>query len=381
MKISLYIHIPFCVKKCLYCDFLSGPYDDEVRISYINALCNELKSKSTEYKDCKVISVYIGGGTPSSISSKYIEQIMSIVFKYYELDADAEISIEVNPGTVENRDKLLNYYRSGINRLSIGLQSTDNHLLHTLGRIHTLSDFEKIYDESVSSGFDNISVDLISGIPGQTIDGFTKSLEYVSSLGSELKHISVYSLIIEEGTRFNDLYGENGSLKADLIDEDTDRKIYHLTKDILSSKGYYRYEISNYSKSGYESRHNTRYWERGDYIGFGIGSASLYKNIRWNNPVDINDYIKNNGLVSCVDKEILSKENQMEEFMYLGLRMTRGISILDFEKEFEISFPSEYKKIVNKYVKSGHMKMLDDRVMLTELGLDVSNYIMAEFIF
>jgi len=380
MKISLYIHIPFCVQKCLYCDFLSGPYSDEVRISYIDALCNELSAKASQYKNYEVTSVFIGGGTPSVLSSEQIERIMECVVKEYNIDDDAEITIELNPGTIKSKDTFNIYKNAGINRLSIGLQSTEDVMLRKLGRIHTFDDFKKTYDMAVSSGFDNINLDLISGIPGQSVDSFRQSLNLITHLGSELKHLSVYSLIIEEGTRFYEMYGDGAPCEDELVTEDTDRQIYALTKKMLAGEGYNRYEISNYSKEGYESRHNLRYWTRGEYLGFGIGAASLTNNVRYKNATNINEYILTKGLAPYIEENKLSIVEQMEEFMYLGLRMTKGISIKSFEEEFNREFPSEYINIIKKYISSGHMERYDDRVMLTDEGMNVANYIMADFL-
>lgn len=376
MKISLYIHIPFCIRKCLYCDFLSGPYDDKVRFSYVNALINEIRNESIKYADCEVVSIFIGGGTPSLLSGDEMDRLLSTIYTCYLISPNAEISMEVNPGTVKSLKQMKVYLKAGINRLSIGLQSANNKELSMLGRIHTLEDFERTYALVIDAGFKNLNVDLISGLPGQKVGDFVKSLEYVTNLGDELKHISAYSLIIEEGTPFYDTYNNE-----DMIDDETDREIYKITNDILSGKGYNRYEISNYAKDGYECFHNMRYWTLGDYVGFGIGAASLYKNTRWKNIEDINAYIDKNGLTSKVEYNELSIKDQMEEFMFLGLRMIKGISMKDFNDRFNTPFLPEYLDIVNKYKNLGMMKVVDDRVMLTLEGLNVSNTIMSEFLF
>ena len=375
MKISLYIHIPFCVRKCLYCDFLSGPYDSRVRFSYVKALCNELSKRAELYKSDNVSSIFIGGGTPSTLSTDELGLIMDTIHRCYLIDADAEISMEVNPGTIDGIDKLKSLRKMGINRLSIGLQSAKNDELKLLGRIHTREEFERTYGMAVEAGFDNLNVDLISGLPRQSAEDFKESLLYVTSLKPMPTHISAYSLIVEKGTPFYDRFKE-----SDLIDEDVDREIYKITNDILKAAGFHRYEISNYAQTSYECRHNKGYWTRNNYVGFGIGAASLYNHSRWKNTDDINAYIEADGITEREEYQMLSKEEEMSEFMFLGLRLTSGVSVSEFEAYFNCSMSDEYKAIIDKYIKMGLVKIDGDRVMLTEEGLNVSNVIMAEFI-
>ena len=338
---------------------------------YVDALCNEIKEKASSYTQYDVISVFFGGGTPSIMTGNDILKIMSVIKSEYSLVEDCEISMEVNPGTIgENETKLDAYKRAGINRLSIGLQSANDNELKMLGRIHDVDAFEDTYDKAILAGFKNLNVDLISGLPGQKVEDFKKSLEYVLNLEPQPKHISAYSLIIEEGTPFYDMYGEKceneddnaennmdyTQIESELCSEDSDREIYKITKDILGKHGYHRYEISNYSKEGYECRHNKVYWQRGNYLGFGVGSSSLVENIRWKNQDDVYEYINANGMTSVIETEKLSIKEQMEEFMFLGLRMMKGVSEKDFRNYFGQGFPKEYKDIINKYVSMGLMR-------------------------
>ena len=283
-ELGIYIHIPFCMQKCIYCDFLSAPADDKTKSSYVKALINEI-ALSEAGLDKIVTSIFIGGGTPSSINAEYIKDILEAVKQRYRVDGNAEITIECNPGTI-NSEKAYIYREAGINRISFGLQSTDDKELRMLGRIHTFEQFKNSLAIARNAGFTNINIDLMSALPGQTIESFTRVLKEAVSLNTE--HISVYSLIIEEGTRLYD----NIDNYPDIPDDDDDRKMYALTKEILGQAGYERYEISNYAKAGYECKHNLKYWDRTDYIGFGIGAASLCNHKRYTNISDINNYIK-----------------------------------------------------------------------------------------
>jgi len=382
MKISLYIHIPFCVRKCLYCDFNSGPYDNKVRSSYIDALIKEIEAEAPEYSEYEVISIFFGGGTPSLLTEDEFNSIFSAIENGFNLSKECEITLEVNPGTVcaENCEKPFFHFR-GINRVSIGLQSSVDEELKKLGRIHTLADFENTYRIIRNSGIENVSVDIMSAIPGQTFESYIKTLEYVVSLTPPPEHISSYSLIIEEGTPFYDMYSENSK---DLPDEETERMMYQKTGEYLAAMGYSRYEISNYSKKGFESRHNSVYWERGNYVGFGLGAASMVNNARWKNDDDIYHFCENPFLHS--DYRELSVGEQMEEFMFLGLRMMKGISVSHFEDIFNCPFPDQFNAVVDKYISTGHMKVFEnakkrDRIMLTEEGINVSNVILSEFLF
>ena len=276
-NISLYIHIPFCVRKCHYCDFLSAPCDDETRQTYVEVLCTEIQQRAEQFKDKKVDTIFFGGGTPSILSIEQTKQIVSTIRKYFQILPDTEISMEMNPGTVD-RKKLETYKKLGINRLSIGLQSADNEELKILGRIHTWEDFLQTWELVREVGFDNVNIDLMSALPGQTVESYEGTLRKVLALKPE--HISAYSLIVEEGTLFyewfeSDNEKEKRVTNKKLPDENTDRQMYELTKKLLEEQGYYRYEISNYALKGYECKHNIGYWKRKEYLGLGLGAASL----------------------------------------------------------------------------------------------------------
>lgn len=374
--LSIYIHIPFCVRKCLYCDFLSAPGNTEIQEKYVKRLTEEICQEAGKYTDYEVQTVFIGGGTPSVLPESRIEAILKAVYANYRICSEPEITIEINPGTV-SLQKLEACFAMGINRLSIGLQSAIDEELKSLGRIHTMKDFINTYEYAVKSGFNNINVDLMSAIPGQTVESYQETLKRVLSLNPPPAHISAYSLIIEEGTSFY----EN---TPDLPDEDTDRHLYKITNDILKKKGYHRYEISNYALEGYECRHNKVYWKRGEYVGFGIGAASLVDNVRFSNIRDISSYIGQVDIKENVEK--LSLKEQMEEFMFLGLRLTEGVSFDEFEKAFGKTIDEVYPGLTDKLKARGLLicrygdKGEKKQIYLSGFGLDVSNVVMAEFL-
>ena len=389
MKISLYIHIPFCIKKCLYCDFLSGPSNREVQISYIAALLKEIRMRSHQFKGYEVKSIFFGGGTPSVLPGADIKSIMDEVRKDYMLTSDCEISVEVNPGCEDMGEKFRIYKECGINRISIGLQSASDEELRILGRVHTRKDFEDTYRLAVANGFENLNVDLISGIPGQSAEDFKLSLDYLLNLNPAPKHISAYSLIVEEGTPFEKMYGDGGTACDMLPSEDEERLMYEITDDILSSKGYKHYEISNYALPGYECYHNCVYWKRGDYLGLGLGASGMVDNVRYRNTDDIEKYIEVLNMpdmgecdkILSTDVKALSLKEQMEEFMFLGLRMMDGVSISEFEANFGVTLPKQYVEVIDKYIRLGMLERQNNRVMLTKEGINVSNVIMADFLF
>ena len=384
--LSIYIHIPFCVRKCLYCDFLSAPASGETMEAYASCLCREIEAAGKLYPDHEVRTVFFGGGTPSILKKEWICQIMEALRRAFSLAEDAEITIEVNPGTVD-ADKLAAYYAAGINRLSIGVQSLQENELQALGRIHSTEDFFQTYSMAIKSGFNNINVDLMSAIPEQTLESCQDTLRQLLSLDRPPSHISAYSLIIEEGTPFY----ENTPV---LPDEEMDRLFYKITNDILKAAGYHRYEISNYAREGCECRHNRVYWERGEYLGFGIGAASLMQETRFSNIRDLQTYLKllsgeaadgpsTGQLTEHLRQEVshLTEREQMEEFMFLGLRLTEGVSKKRFFKTFGKKFTDVYPGISEKLIREGLLVQEGDRLKLTELGLDVSNRVMAEFLF
>lgn len=375
-ELSIYIHIPFCKQKCLYCDFLSAPAGEAEREEYVQALCEEIGAESEHYTEHRVTTVFLGGGTPSLLSGEQIGRIFSCLRECYNFSDDAEITMEMNPGTV-TEEKIRRYQEVGINRISLGLQSADNGELRTLGRIHTWETFLETYELCRKNGIENINVDLMSALPGQTFASYKRTLEKVAEL--EPEHISAYSLIIEEGTPFYDRYGETDGKNSPLPDEDTERQMYAYTKTFLEKKGYRRYEISNYAKPGKECRHNCVYWKRGDYAGFGVGAASMVGNIRWSNVSDVRAYVSLRAEEKKVEQQRLSRFEQMEETMFLGLRMTEGVSAQAFAECFGRSLEEVYGEVINRHCRQGLLE--NDRCLrLTDKGIDVSNYVLADFL-
>ncbi len=370
-SLSVYIHIPFCVQKCKYCDFLSGPSTLEARAEYLEALKREIISEAPAYQDYEVKTVFWGGGTPSILEAEQIRDCMEVLRNHYRLAPHAEVSMEMNPGTASKK-KLQMMRLSGINRLSIGLQSAVDEELKMLGRIHTYAEFEDTYYAAREAGFTNINVDLMSAIPGQSIEGWRKTLQRVVDLGPE--HISAYSLIIEEGTP---LFQNIESYPA-LPSEEEDRMMYQDTKILLKMQGYERYEISNYARPGYECRHNIVYWTRENYVGFGLGASSMVENVRWKNTDDLRTYLKQQELKEEVQK--LSKSECMEEFMYLGLRRICGVSCRAFEDSFGISIDEIYGDVLTHWMNVGVLQRDEDCIALTDAGIDVSNQIFADFL-
>ena len=375
--LGLYIHIPFCVRKCEYCDFLSWSAGEEEREQYVEALLLEIESYREFAKGYRVSTVFIGGGTPSVLLPKQMERILQKVYEVFELEKRPEITIEINPGTV-NEEKLQCYKENGVNRLSMGLQSVNNEKLRLLGRIHTYQDFVGSYELARKVGFDNISLDLISSIPGQTLQDWKKELETATAQKPE--HISVYQLIIEEGTPFYEKYAEHPEL---LPDEETSREIYLWTGKFLKEAGYEQYEISNYTKSGKESRHNLKYWERGDYLGLGLGAASMVRNIRMSNTKDMKTYLERCTQPKTMreDVQFLEEPRQMEEFMFLGLRKTRGVSKKEFRRTFGREMDMVYEKALHKCLENGMLLEHKDRIFLSEEGTLLSNMVLSEFLF
>lgn len=382
--LALYVHIPFCARKCDYCDFLSAPASEEAKESYVNLLCEEIESEAVRYPDYRAATVFFGGGTPTVLKPEQLKRILcklSECFFATHQDAGAEITLECNPGTV-TREDLGKLREAGFNRLSIGLQSAQDEELKRLGRIHTWGDFLETFAFARENGFHNINVDLMSALPGQSIKSYVNTLERVTSLKPE--HISAYSLIIEEGTPFYERYGEadierqrNGEDKQHLLpDEEEERRMYKLTQEILEREGYSRYEISNYALSGRECRHNIVYWRRGEYLGFGSGAASLMENCRFARDGKIEGYEK--GLRRNLQQ--LSLSDRMEEFMFLGLRMTAGVSVQEFEKCFQVPMEEIYGEVLEKLEKKGLLARQENRIFLTKQGIDVSNPVLAEFL-
>ena len=381
-ELEIYIHIPFCVKKCAYCDFLSNTQDEKTIELYVSSLLEEIRAHASKQKfvsDYEVTTIFLGGGTPSVLEANQIQRIFEIFNTCFKISQDAEITIEANPGTV-TAEKLQAYKKCGINRISFGLQSTNNEELKLLGRIHTYEEFLESYQLARSCGFDNINVDLISAIPKQTVSSWEETLQKV--IGLEPEHISAYSLIVEEGTPFAKLYGEGCPDAHDLPSEEEERAIYHQTEELLEKAGYHRYEISNYAKTGKECRHNLGYWERKDYLGIGLGAASLINNVRYKNTDDLLYYMEHSSDLSAIQENVekLSLQERMEEFMFLGLRKMEGVSVTEFENIFEKTMEECYGEHIQKLKEQGLLEQKDGRLMLTRRGIDVSNYVFGEFL-
>jgi len=372
-KLSVYIHIPFCKQKCRYCDFLSAPAGEQIRNQYVQALCGEIEAEGKHYRNYQVETVFLGGGTPSLLSGEQIQKMMDCLRRAYQVSPDAEISMEMNPGTVTAR-KLAAYKKAGINRVSLGLQSANNNELAMLGRIHTWEMFLESYRLCREAGFSNINIDLMSALPGQTRESYLYSLMQVTAL--EPEHISAYSLIIEEGTPFYQQYLDSPLLP----DEETERGMYEDTKKYLAKEGYVHYEISNFAKQGKACRHNCTYWERGDYVGFGLGAASMVNNKRWSNVTDVSEYIKLPAGEKKRNVQSLSEAEQMEETMFLGLRMMQGVSKEKFRTCFGVEPEQVYGEVIEKHIRNG-LLVMGDTIYLTEKGIDVSNYVMSDFLF
>ena len=377
-NLSLYVHIPFCARKCNYCDFLSFNAEKELMDAYFDALEKEITAWAGKYKDRLVKTIFFGGGTPSFADEKRVCGILSRIKTEFNVSSDAEISIEVNPASAM-RDKLFSYKAAGFNRISIGCQSLNDDELGMLGRAHSSTMFYETFDNARAAGFDNINVDVMSALPGQNLDSYLTTLRKVLELRPE--HISAYSLILEEGTPFYDM-------ELDLPDEEVDRAMYHETKRVLKESGYHRYEISNYALgTEHECRHNKVYWTRGNYLGLGIGAASMVDNVRWSNVRDVNAYIDAlRESESSFDKirenvEELSEQGQMEEFMFLGLRLVRGVDVQEFKQLFGRDICEVYGEVIDKYLGLGLLEYADEKLLrLTDAGLDVSNTVMAEFL-
>jgi oxygen-independent coproporphyrinogen-3 oxidase len=377
---GIYIHIPFCVHKCIYCDFLSAHADDTVKYAYTKALINEIRNTAdkqindNQTRD-KITSIFFGGGTPSVLPDGCIADILMAVRDCFDIEDDAEITMECNPGTV-NESRLSEYRAAGVNRLSFGLQSADNNELKMLGRIHTFEQFVESFRLARKAGFNNINVDLMSAIPGQTEATLENTFDKVMALQPE--HISVYSLILEDGTYLAD----NIDKFPPVPDEDEDRRMYHMTKERLHSAGYERYEISNYSRKGFECRHNLLYWNRGEYYGFGCSAAGFIGNERYSDIRDVKKYIELNGDIEKLHENIenLTKEDAIEEFMFLGLRKMAGVDVMDFQRRFGVPIENVYAKEIEHNVDKGLLIRQGDMLKLTEYGIDICNTVMSDFI-
>lgn len=399
-NLELYIHIPFCLKKCAYCDFLSFSCDERTQLAYGDALIREIEFYGPKMKDYQVSTIFIGGGTPTWLNEDKMVEILDTIDTYFSISPDVEVTMECNPGTV-TAAKLEKYRKAGVNRLSIGLQSADDEELALLGRIHTFDKFLKTYELALNAGFRNMNVDLISGIPYQTAEKFLHTLQKVVRLKPQ--HISVYSLIIEQGTPFYETYKfdavkqEAGMQTEVLPTEDEVYRIIKTTQEYLQKAGYEQYEISNFAKPGFACDHNIGYWTRENYLGMGLGAASLMENVRYTNTTDLEEYIDStkqiefvtfeqpdgtyvNGTNLHMAADVVSRKAQMEEFMFLGLRMKQGVTRAKFEETFGISIDGVYKDALNHLKEQGLLEIKAGNILLTEKGQDLSNYALAQFL-
>lgn len=371
-KIGLYLHIPFCVRKCSYCDFLSAPAPPHKQAEYVACIKKEIAAYRG--RGYEADTVFFGGGTPSLLSAEWMEELLEELHRSFFIADSAEITVECNPETVDE-GKLSAMKRAGVSRISFGLQSASDRELLLLGRIHSYARFLEAFRSAENAGFDNINVDLMSAIPGQTEASWEETLSKVISLRPA--HISAYSLIIEEGTPFFDRQGELA-----LPDEDAERRMYYRTEKLLSQAGYKRYEISNYAKPSRECRHNLKYWTGGEYLGIGLGASSFFAGARYHNPANMAEYS-----AACEDlaalkreEEFLTKKQRMEEFCFLGLRLTDGISREEFFRRFGLPIEEVYGEALDKYLSLGLLEKNGDGIALTARGIDVSNQVFLGFL-
>lgn len=393
--LSIYVHIPFCKSKCVYCDFLSfGGYGYSEHRAYADALCREIAAWQAVSEDYVVTSIFLGGGTPSYVEKELIDRVLAKIRTVFEVKKDAEITIEGNPDSLKP-DNLRAYRKAGINRLSIGLQSANDDVLASLNRVHNYDQFTEAFYAARQSGFCNINVDIMSGLPGEGEKSYIETLKRVAKLYPE--HISAYGLMVNEGT----LLSSDKALLNNLPSEEDDRKMYAKTKILLKKSGYSRYEISNYSRAGFECRHNIGYWTGKEYLGVGLGASSYLKVyteneeckiIRFSGMDNLDMYVERFSCCDGIDSLLcfiedyysdlcfLKSYDLMEEFMFLGLRMINGVSKETFRKQFNVAIENIYGKIIDKYIENGLLKQQDDRIFLTDRGIDVSNVVMAEFI-
>lgn len=377
------MHIPFCIKKCAYCDFLSAPADRSVQFSYVKRLTEEIQYYGSRCGDYEVTSVFFGGGTPTVLTGEELCTLLSAIRTAFHLREDAEITTECNPGTLDLK-KARALKKGGFNRLSLGLQSAQDEELKMLGRIHTWQQFLESFAAAREAGFSNINVDLMSALPRQTPDTWTDTLRKVLPLSPE--HISAYSLILEEGTPFYEIYHEEELLRSRgeevaqhcLPSEEEEREMYAQTGALLLRHGYERYEISNYARRGYACRHNLGYWQRENYLGLGLGASSLMENVRFQNTSSLSRYLSRP--FSHEERELLTRQAQMEEFMFLGLRLTNGVSGRAFLEQFGEPVGRVYGETLRRLEGQGLLRCADGRIFLTDFGRDVSNTVLAEFL-
>ncbi|MTI70487.1 MAG: oxygen-independent coproporphyrinogen III oxidase [Firmicutes bacterium] len=375
-ELGLYIHIPFCESKCYYCDFISYPNKRNFIEIYVNYLIKEIKMQSEKLKNYKLKTVFIGGGTPSSIDAKYIYKILEEVYKEFNTTFLEEITIEANPNTIDE-NKLKLYKKSNINRISLGLQSSDNNILKRIGRTHTKEVFLKNYKLISKYGFSNINIDIMFNLPKQTLYEVEKTINFVTKL--DVKHISFYSLKLEEGTPFFDKYKDD---KSSLPSEDLEREMYHKGIELLKNKNFHQYEISNFHKKNYKCKHNLLYWKVKPYLGVGIGAHSNLFNERWGNEINFTNYFKalDNNRLPIFQSERIDKNMEMSEYVILGLRLNEGIDKRVFYKRFNVNIEKIYKSQIKKFEREGLLNNFNNRIKLTERGRDISNRVFMELL-
>lgn len=374
--ISIYIHIPFCKRKCLYCDFPSFAGCEAEYDAYVSALLAEIRERSEDLRGYRVQTIFFGGGTPTVLPPKVLGKIIDTIHSKYDVGSLAEITTESNPGTL-NKAMLVELAAMHFNRLSMGVQAWQNHLLQRIGRIHTIEEFLDNYATAREVGFQNINVDLMFSLPGQTFLDWEETLEKIIRLKPE--HISAYSLIIEEGTPFHEMYAKG---VFTLPDEKLDREMYTFTKEFLQGNGYHQYEISNFAKEGKESRHNKVYWRDEEYIGFGLGAHSYFRGERFHNTYDMKQYISGKGDARKLveERETLAEETQIEEFMFMGLRMTEGIENQRFLQRFGKNIHDVFQEEVEYLVGEKLLWEKDGFLRLTDRGMDLSNFVFEKFL-
>jgi len=375
-RLGIYVHIPFCIKKCNYCDFLSSPADFEQMKCYFEALQEEIRGYKEFAFSYTVQSIFFGGGTPTLPLAEWIVEVLEELREIFVVEETAEITIECNPETVD-KDKLRFYYQAGINRISFGLQSAENQELKLLGRVHTYEKFLESFLAAREVGFANCNIDLMSALPNQTLVSWENTVRKVIDLKAE--HISAYSLMIEEGTLF---YKRKEKGELFLPDEEEERRMYQRTEELLKEAGYYRYEISNYAKPERECRHNLIYWTGQEYLGVGLGASSYVGETRFHNTSEMEEYLKEANQPERLYRNIerLTLENQMEEFMFLGLRKINGVSKMEFKEKFYCLIEEVYGDVMERWKQYGCLAEEGDRIYLTHRGIDVSNVVLADFL-
>lgn len=378
---ELYIHIPFCIRKCAYCDFLSAPADMDTIACYMECLEKQLAERAASFRGKMIDTVFIGGGTPSILKSEQLLGLLAAVRENFVLDESAEVTLEANPGTLA-RAKAEALRAGGVNRVSLGLQSANDKELRLLGRVHTYRDFLRSYELLREAGIENINVDLMSALPGQTVSGYERTLQQVLALHPA--HISAYSLMIEEGTPFFEQYRadevlrERGERPQLLPAEESERAMYELTEVLLAEHGYERYEISNYAKAGFVCRHNIGYWTGEEYLGLGLGASSYIEETRFCNTADLAAYLT--GDFTPQDVQHLTKNDSMAEFFYLGLRMSRGVAKADFVARFGLRAEQVYAGVLPELLAERLLEDTGTHYRLTDYGRDVSNQVLYRFL-